>query len=196
MIDSTEKFDRFSRTVLTKARQEYESIITQAEMELGEKTEAYENTCLENAYKSIQKQQTEIKNNATAEVSKIAREARSSIASKRINIVGEVFDLVLDKISAFKQTAQYKEFLLAQISQSVTELGAGEMIIYLDKSDEAYVSDIKLLYPEAEVACTDENIIGGCKVLNQSKMQFADNTVAANLDSQKQNFFMTSGLVL
>lgn len=196
MINPAEKFEHFSRAVLNEAKKQYEVIIKQAENEVKEKTEDYENVCLEEAYKSIKKQQSQISKSVSEAVSKFARESKASIIKKRNSIVEEVFNSVLCKIKEFKDSDQYKEFLLRQIKTAVSDLGEGEIVIYLDKSDEVYIPEIKGLYKNSEVLLTEENIIGGCKVLNKTKMQISDNSIAASLNVQKQDFLMSSGLIL
>lgn len=198
MLTAEEKLQHFSQLVFSRAQDQCGEIIEQARAEAKKTLEAYENECLERAYKQIQKQMTTIQKQANESVSKLQIESKKELLIRREAMMNEVFDGVLQKIGEFHTSDAYAAFLEQAIQSACGLLGEGKKIAYVDASDAKHLPSLQKKFPELDfcVLDGDDSIIGGVRVLHQETRQIADNTIAARIEEQKQSFLNTSGLVL
>ncbi len=198
MLTTEEKLQHFSQLVFSQAQKQSNEMIDQARQDAKEKVELYENQCLERAYKEIQKQLVTIQRQANESVSKLQIQVKKDLLIQREALMKEIFDEVIAKIMHFKETDEYDAFLEQTIRQADDFFGKGPKTVFIDHSDEKRLPSLKKKFRDLDFVVLDEtdDIIGGARILQPQTNQIADNTIAARLSEQKQNFLTTSGLVL
>lgn len=198
MLTAEEKLQHFSQLVFSKAQNQCDEIIEQAREEAKKTVGAYENECLERAYKQIQKQIATIQKQANESVSKLQIETKKELLIRREAMMNEVFDGVLQKLGEFHDSDAYAAFLDQAIRSACELLGEGKKTVYVDTSDAERLPSLQKTFPSLDFCVTDgdDNIIGGARVLHQATHQIADNTIATRIEEQKHNFLSVSGLAL
>ncbi len=195
MQSSEEKLRHFSEKVFEQAKQQYERILEQAQLTADNMMKEREYKCLADAYKNIQKQIGIIKARETKGIAAAKREMQVKLLDIRERMMDEVFESVAAKIEEFRASEGYGAFLMECIRNACAEVGAGE--IFIDRSDEKYVENIKKEFPDCEVLFFEEDgAVGGCEVINHAHTRSKNNTIAAKLKQQRQKFIEDSGLFL
>lgn len=192
----SDKLQNFSQKVLGQAKRQYNDIINQANIEADEMIRDHENKCLEEAYKNIQKKVSEIRARESERVASVKRELQESLLKTREGMMNEVFGGVMDKIGAFLRSEDYRAFLFSSIKDAIGELGEGEKEIFIDRTDEKYLDDIKAEFKDCSISFLEEEALGGCVVLNKSSGILKNNTIAERLKLARREFVKNSGLIL
>lgn len=111
----------------------------------------------------------------------------------REEIIETVFADVKKKLVEFVIGEEYFPYLSRQIKHSCDLAGEGELSVYVSKKDmerfSSLFEDIKKELPSCTVFREiDEDIIGGCRVLNNTRNIIVDNTLLGKLESNRENF--------
>ncbi|WHH61221.1 V-type ATP synthase subunit E [Petroclostridium sp. X23] len=192
-----DKLDNFSSIVMKEAAEKRLQILNQVKEERDGILEQRELDCLEDAYVKIQKEIRKTDKEKNEMISRAVMESKKALLQKREEIIEEIFNNIMKRIQSFLETPDYYTFLMQNILQGRQQVGQGEIIIYINKSDVSLIDKIKQQLSEPlEIQVDQEDIIGGCKVFNKTKGTLIDDSLAAKIAQQKECFLEISGLVI
>lgn len=196
MLSTDEKLKKFSESVYKDAQNQSSALKNKAKNLADAEIDAFETECLEAAYKTIKKQMAQIVRAANERVSKAETDARRTVLLKREEAIKEIFSAVNDKLAAYKNTEEYKKYLL-DLSEKAKEYDVGEGVtICISKSDEHIAGEIKNKSGVCvQVVETDDYIGGICVFVNGTNKKI-DLSFASRMEEAKEAFLSSSRLTL
>lgn len=186
-------------------KDEIEKIASKEEQEILNEAKALE----EEAYRQMQE---EAKNDADHQLkkelatisSKASIEAASQLETrtkklveKREGYVAEIFKEAREKIIEFVSGNQYKDYLLNHVQKIAEEYQMTGCVLYVRKEDMVYETEIKKVYGlDIDVQTGNQIQLGGFMIENPETHVVVDETLDFALESQKDWFYKTSGLMI
>jgi V/A-type H+-transporting ATPase subunit E len=194
MATIDEKLEHFNKVALEEAAKKRDEILQQMKKEkealINQKREEFQvqaQEFLKAELQYIEKEKNEI-------ISKAFLEARELVSKKREEIKKSVFDEIEEKIKNFVRSDHYKEYLLNLITKSCKLTGEGELIVLLREKDINLVSEEVSKLPLKISLKAEDEVFGGCKVINKSLNTFIDNTISKKIKESMDKFFEISCL--
>lgn len=186
-------------------KDEIEKIASKEEQDILNEAKALE----EEAYRQMQE---EAKNDADHQLkkelatisSKASIEAASQLetrtkklVAKRDGYVAEIFKEAREKIIEFVSGDQYKEYLLNHVQKIGEEYQMTGCVLYVRKEDMIYEAEMKKVYGlDIDVQIATSIQLGGFMIENPETHVVVDETLDFALESQKDWFYKTSGLMI
>lgn len=186
-------------------KDEIEKIASKEEQDILNEAKALE----EEAYRQMQE---EAKNDADHQLkkelatisSKASIEAASQLETrtkklveKRDAYVAEIFKEAKEKIIEFVKGNQYKEYLLNHVQTIAKEYEMTGCVLYVRAEDMVYEDEIKKVYGlDIDVQTGSQIQLGGFIIENPETHVVVDETLDFALESQKDWFYKTSGLMI
>lgn len=186
-------------------KDEIEKIASKEEQDILNEAKALE----EEAYRQMQE---EAKNDADHQLkkelatisSKASIEAASQLETrtkklveKRDGYVAEIFKEAREKIIEFVSGNQYKEYLLNHVQKIGEEYQMTGCVLYVRKEDMIYEAEMKKVYGlDIDVQIATSIQLGGFMIENPVTHVVVDETLDFALESQKDWFYKTSGLMI
>ncbi len=186
-------------------KDEIEKIASKEEQDILNEAKALE----EEAYRQMQE---EAKNDADHQLkkelatisSKASIEAASQLetrtkklVAKRDGYVAEIFKEAREKIIEFVSGNQYKEYLLNHVQKIGEEYQMTGCVLYVRKEDMIYEAEMKKVYGlDIDVQIATSIQLGGFMIENPETHVVVDETLDFALESQKDWFYKTSGLMI
>lgn len=186
-------------------KDEIEKIASKEEQDILNEAKALE----EEAYRQMQE---EAKNDADHQLkkelatisSKASIEAASQLETrtkklveKRDGYVAEIFKEAREKIIEFVKGNQYKDYLLNHVQKIGEEYQMTGCVLYIRKEDMIYEAEMKKVYGlDIDVQVATSIQLGGFIIENPETHVVVDETLDFALESQKDWFYKTSGLMI
>lgn len=186
-------------------KDEIEKIASKEEQDILNEAKALE----EEAYRQMQE---EAKNDADHQLkkelatisSKASIEAASQLETrtkklveKRDGYVAEIFKEAREKIIEFVKGNQYKDYLLNHVQKIGEEYQMTGCVLYVRKEDMIYEAEMKKVYGlDIDVQVATSIQLGGFIIENPETHVVVDETLDFALESQKDWFYKTSGLMI
>ncbi|MBZ4645711.1 MAG: V/A-type H+/Na+-transporting ATPase subunit [Clostridiales bacterium] len=192
-----DKLDNFARIVMREAAEKRVQIIESIRENRLKVLEQKELEFLEQAYLTIQKEIRRINKEKNEMISRASMESKKMLLQKREEIIDEIFSNIHQKVIEFIRTPGYLTFLSDSIKEGCKITGDGEIVVYINRTDVHLIDRIKEnLGFNMEIQVEQTDIIGGCKIFNKTKNILVDNSLAAKIQQQREQFLEISGLVI
>ncbi|WP_198543808.1 V-type ATP synthase subunit E [Petroclostridium xylanilyticum] len=192
-----DKLDNFARIVMREAAEKRVQIIESIRENRLKVLEQKELEFLEQAYLTIQKEIRRIHKEKNEMISRASMESKKMLLQKREEIIDEIFSNIHQKVIEFIRTPGYLTFLSDSIKEGCKITGDGEIVVYINRTDVHLIDRIKEnLGFNMEIQVEQTDIIGGCKIFNKTKNILVDNSLAAKIQQQREQFLEISGLVI
>ncbi len=189
MDNTVEKFSKFSHMVMKEADEKKKEIITQAEKERQETIAYNEIQCLKRAYENIQDTVRKIDKDINEEVSKAIVESKQALFNRRDEIMNAVFQHVKEKCIAFKHQEGYKSYLEGLVKEGLSQVGQGIIHVLADQDDLGLLEEIRAqMGMPFQISESDEQLFGGCLVVNRTKGLMCDYSFASKLSEERSTF--------
>lgn len=120
------------------------------------------------------------------QLSKKQLETRRHLTLTRDAITEELFARVHDMIMTYKKNAAYVDALLKSIDEAKNTAMNEELVIYIDKSDEALLPQLTSR-SGLSVQISEDNIVGGITALIPQKRILIDLSFASRLKDARDN---------
>lgn len=196
MLNQSDKIERFTEVINKTAEKQCKKIMKQ--------TQAFK----EKEFHELEIQsENELKNRISFEISRIEAEtnkkislaqtrSKKKISAVRDEITKSVFEKAKEKLVSFTETQEYNALLEKCIKNLTEEIGENA-VIYVRKEDAEKAEKIaKSISDATEVRATAEIEIGGAFASNKEESVFAYDTLESRLESQKEKFMASSGLLI
>lgn len=188
-----EKLKHFTEVILKDAALERNRILEQIRTETEERVNLEKRKFKEAADGFFKKEVASAESEKNNIISNAIIQSRQLLMKAREEIIETVFADVKKKLVEFVIGEEYFPYLSRQIKHSCDLAGEGELSVYVSKKDmerfSSLFEDIKKELPSCTVFREiDEDIIGGCRVLNNTRNIIVDNTLLGKLESNRENF--------
>ncbi len=195
MNKNEEKFNRFSHKVMKEADAIKNEMICKAEKDSEKTISEKEIQYLKKAYAQIQESLIGIEKEHNEEVSKAILASKQTLFNRREEILNSVFSSVKEKLKAFKNSEEYKNYMRRIILQGLEQAGQGEIVVYADNEDAPLIEEINSeSLAGFEVLDSEEHLLGGCLICNKTKELMYDCSFINQLDAEKSEFLKNYGL--
>jgi V/A-type H+-transporting ATPase subunit E len=189
--------NKFIDAVLKDANEQRERLLKEIEEEKQRELEKAENDILKNIYAHIQAEIAEIKHQSGRDLSKKALEIRKELLQKRDELSEKIFAMITERLTAFIQTEDYKNYLSSCIQKSISLVGNCKVIFYTCAKDTELVKALyKDLNCNAEIEIDEEIKLGGFILICNEKGIRMNETLDERFNEQKGHFNEISGLVI
>lgn len=197
MANSEEKLSKFVQAITAYAEEQRANILREAEQYKIERMQQAEDEVLLEAYKLIQQETGDLRNERVRQLSRRDLEARQKVLARRLQIIDEVFAKAESKLMEYTKSAEYPEFLKNSLRQMIQLLPENGTVYAFAKQDEGLMTQLlPLCPPNSRFEVADNIKIGGIRAVNEKVGQIIDNTLDAKLASQREWFTVESGLTL
>ena len=122
MITVDEKIDVFTKIVLDRLEESYSVKISELDEETFEAVKEYEEKLKEKSRKFIEVHEENAQGDARKKISKVLSGVRTQMLRLKHDIVLELCDALKARVSEFRKTPDYLDFLKQRIQKSVEEL--------------------------------------------------------------------------
>ena len=184
------KLEHFTSEIMSGVAEEKAKIELEQKRRLEADYEKKELEYLESAYSIIQNGLKDIDREKNAIISKTLMKNKVALLNGRKKIINRVFQKAIERLEARTKTEEYKEELVKKIDSLMEYMGEGKYVIYINYKDKNLYEFLQAKYPEHNVFIERKNIemIGGCKLLNESKNVFVDASYAKRLEEEREDF--------
>ena len=195
MAKIEEKLRNFSYMIMREADARKKKIILQANKDSEATIAEKELQLLKKAYERIHESMDIIERDCNEEVSKAILESKKKLFHRREEIIRQVFSNVEEKLIAFKNTDEYKNYMIERILRSLEEIGPGEILIYADSEDLPLIDEIRTKTGNRfQLSESEERLIGGFIISNKTKGLLYNYSFTNGLNQEKASFLENYGL--
>ncbi len=179
------------------AKKEEEQILSEAK-ELEQ--EAYESMKAEakaDANAQLNKELAEISSQASVEAAANLETRTKQLVEKRDGFVADIFNEAKEKLVSFASGNEYHDYLVNRVSAVSKEYQMENCVLKVREADQALKDELVKVYQlPVEVEVSQDILIGGFILENKTTHVVVDESLDFALESQKDWFYKTSGLMI
>lgn len=185
----------FLEAINKYAEQQKNQIQSEIEELKREELKKAENEVLNDAYKLIQRELTNMRKSIKSDISKKEMDAKRQLLKQRELIFKDVFKRAEAKLIDYTKGNRYPKLLIEYAKNINSVMKSGKSILYVKPSDIRYKDIIKAAFAQdCDVEVDDHIDIGGIRAVNEEMGLVADETLDAKLYHQRDWFEQNSGL--
>ncbi len=179
------------------AKKEEEQILSEAK-ELEQ--EAYESMKAEakaDSSAQLNKELAEISSQASVEAAANLETRTKQLVEKRDGFVADIFNEAKEKLVSFASGNEYHDYLVNRVSAVSKEYQMENCVLKVREADQALKDELVKAYQlPVEVEVSQDILIGGFILENKTTHVVVDESLDFALESQKDWFYKTSGLMI
>jgi vacuolar-type H+-ATPase subunit E/Vma4 len=132
---------------------------------------------------------------AEAEIAIANVNAKKRVLKTRNEILESVMKDLRGKLIGFSKTDAYEDYLAGNLKECLKYAGHSDIKIYVTPRDhEKYLGVLKKAAPGAHIAEDGDAMIGGCKIANNKRGIFVDNSFQKKIELCLDELFIISEL--
>lgn len=120
-------------------------------------------------------------------------EYRRLLSDKTEEIKQQLFHDVEERLTQFRSTPEYLEYLSQRIQEARDFAGEDAFVVYLDPADQNRIPELAARFDFAPVV-SREAFMGGMRAVIRSKNILIDNSFATLLREAKEEFVFAGGM--
>lgn len=151
---------------------------------------------LEEIFIYMQNRVRHLKSEFNYKLTKKSLELKKEILSFRNELIEKVMQQSENEILHFVNSDEYKDYLLHKVKQVFDEFNFSNVKISVRHEDLKFKEDILNFKNVSEVLVDDHNKLGGFIAVDTQSNIMVDKTISTILNSQRQHFLKTSGLII
>lgn len=186
-MDYEQKFQEFSGLVLREASEQKQRLLKEVKSKIDQAQENIRQDMIDQAEQELKAETEKAVRKKNEELSKAAMQARKTLIQTREQLIGKMYDSVLDKLNDFTKSDDYFSFLVNNIKEAKQELNDENVVVYIGSGDKALIEKLEQT-TKVKVEIEDSINIGGCKVISPAKRMLVDATLQKRLDEQFASF--------
>lgn len=190
------KINNFIKSITDTAAEKREAVGAETEKILRAERAELERQAKRDAENYVRAKSASVKLEAGKRISEKADECRKAVFSKRSEIADATLSEAAEKLKAFTESPEYKDFLIKSAGEVLKEIGSGNVTLMLRPRDMAFKDEICNTYPNASVSQDESIRIGGVKGINSTMTLLINDTLDSRLENQKRWFEENSGLYI
>ena len=190
-----ENASTFLEAINKYAEQQKNHIQSEVEKFKQEEIKKAENEVLNDAYKLIQREITDMKKEIKSDISKHEMNSRRELLKQRESIFKSVFKKAEQRLLEYTKGSEYPKLLVGYAKNINSVLNHDDNILYVKQDDMQYEGIIKSAFGrDCKVEVDDHIDIGGIRAINKTVGLVADETLDAKLYHERAWFAQNSGL--
>lgn len=179
---------------MKKAGQDRDKIFQEVEQHRKEELSKIENRVLQESYREIQSEVTQLKLEGVRNSSQQVAQFRKKLLDRRTQYAQQLFDQVRERLAAFSAGPDYPAWLLKKARKMAERYGDQGGVLKLRPADEKYIADLQREVGQHYQYQTEPSIqLGGLLLDNPEKRYLVDETLDQALEEQKEWFYKHSG---
>lgn len=197
MANSDEKISKFVQAITEYAEEQRQKIHQEVEDFKAERLKQAEKEVLVDAYRLIQKEQTELRSNMSREMSLREMAARQKLLARRKEMTDAIFSDARQKLVDYAKTADYREKLCSSLAEMAAILPAEGTVYSVGPADADKIAVLEAICPKGSSIRTADDIqLGGLRGENAAAGIITDDTLDTRLELQREWFTKHSGLTV
>ena len=197
MTNSDEKISKFVQAITSYAEEQRQKIHQEVEDFKAERLKQAEKEVLVDAYRLIQKEQTELRSSMSREMSLREMAARQQLLARRRARAEAIFADARQKLEDYTRTTDYAEDLRRSLQEMAALLPAEGTVYSLSPADADKMPALEAVCPAGSRIRTAEDIrLGGLRGENAAAGIITDDTLDTRLELQREWFTRHSGLTV
>ena len=197
MTNSDEKISKFVQAITAYAEEQRQKIHQEVEDFKAERLKQAEKEVLVDAYRLIQKEQTELRSSMSREMSLREMAARQKLLARRREMTEAIFADARQKLEDYTRTTEYAEDLRRSLQEMSALLPAEGTVYSLSPADADKMPALEAVCPAGSRIRTAEDIrLGGLRGENAAAGIITDDTLDTRLELQREWFTRHSGLTV
>ncbi|OQB13890.1 MAG: V-type ATP synthase subunit E [Firmicutes bacterium ADurb.Bin193] len=188
MDASDTKLLNFENMVIKDAREKRDAVLKEIAQTKSEMLARIKDEIDKSAQARLRRATAKIVKEKNERIIQKQLSCKQEILNERQRLIDALFDNVKKRLSDFTASDSYGDYLIKTVSASKKKLeGAGAVVIL--KRDEKHAALFTSL--GFEVSYTDDDIIGGCLLVDKVNGMRVDETFATKLEAAKDRFLET-----
>lgn len=182
-----EKMEHFRRLSLESANNKSAESLSSYKQSLDEELEIHKESAAQLAEESKRALLNQVRATSKKDLASAQMMIRKDLTKTQAEIKSKVFDLVREKISAYRKTPEYVDYLTNQINELIHEYGNYAITIYIDSEDSALLNALKDS-TGANIEIYDKEFLGGTRTIVPEKNILIDNSFKSRLADEQEQF--------
>jgi vacuolar-type H+-ATPase subunit E/Vma4 len=140
-----EKMEHFRRLSLESANSKSADSINSYKQTMDDELEFHKESATRLAEESKKARLNQVRATSKKDLASAQMMIKKDLTNKQSEIKTKVFELVREKISAYRKTPDYTNYLINQIKGLLAEYGNFNITIYIDPEDSALLENLNFL---------------------------------------------------
>lgn len=180
-----EKLEHISQAAIEDATQQSEALIEEYQQDIDKIIKIHEEEINQRNIAEYEYQYAKIEREKNKAISQAMLESKMAVSKKNGELSDKLFELVKNKLSAYKETPEYEAYLLKLIKSAVDFSNGNEIMIYIDPSDASLKEDLEKKSGKTITISTEE-FFGGIRAIITEKNILIDESFATKISEQKE----------
>lgn len=179
------------------AQLEEEAILAEAKELEAKAYQQIEEEAKKDASSQLEKELADISSDASMEASSNSENRTKKLVAKRDEYVNTIFETAREKLVQFVASKDYKTYLIDHVKEIGKQYPMNNSVLFVRKEDLSLNKDLVKAYGnDIDVEVSDNITIGGFIIENKETNVVVDESLDFALESQKDWFYKTSGLMI
>ena len=189
-MNTEEKLQHFYDLSIRSAKEDAQKVIDAQQNTFDHMFEEHVETKNRQAAAELKAESDKLKRDFNKDISAEQLQIKRQLSEVQDTLKDQLFLEVIEKLKAFKETPQYKDMLLRQVTEAVDFADGDEMIIYIDPSDEKYLNFFIEQFKDAHISfnVSKEAFDGGIRAVIRSKNILIDDSFLNLVSDAKEKF--------
>ena len=194
-MNTEEKLQHFYDLSIESAKEDAQKLIDTQQNTLDHLFDEHVETKNRQAQAELKAESDKLKRDFNKEISAEQLQIKRQLSEVSDNLKDKLFLEVSDKLKGFKETPEYKDMLLRQVTTAVDFAGSDPMNIYIDPSDEKFLDLLKNQFTDEHIAfyLSKEAFLGGMRAVIRSKNILIDDSFLSLTSEAKEKFTFDGG---
>jgi len=194
-LNTEEKLQHFYDLSIEGALEDAKQLIETRQNTLDHLFDEHVEATHRQAKAELKAESDKLKRNFNKEISAEQLQIRRQLSAVSDKLKDKLFLEVVDKLTVFKETPEYKEMLLRQVGAAVDFAGSDPMNIYIDATDEQFLELLKNKFTAEHIAfyLSKEPFGGGMRAVIRSKNILIDDSFLSLTSEAKEKFTFDGG---
>lgn len=182
-----EKMEHFRMLSLKSANNQSAESISNYKQALDEELEEHKETAVRLSEESKQAHITQVSAALKKDLTSAQMLIKKDLTQTQAEIKVKVFDIVRDKIMAYRKTPEYVVYLTNQIRSLMQEYSDFDITIYIDPDDSALLDDL-IKATGGNIEIYDKEFLGGTRTIVPEKNILVDNSFKTRFADEQEQF--------
>lgn len=189
-----ERMRLIGEAILTQAMQEARGLIDKANAIHKAEIEKFENEIINGMFDKVQEHTARVRLESMKTTAKRELGEHRALLGYRAEKTEAVFNAVLERLSLYAQTREYKADMLGRARSLSGEYDHAQSDVLVREADMGLGNEIREMLGAAEVKADDSIRVGGFRLRNRAAHLLIDETLDERLEEQKLWFLQNCGM--
>ena len=194
-MNTEEKLQHFYDLSIESAQEDAQKLIDTQQSALEQLFDEHVETKHRQADAELKAESDKLKRDFNKDISIEQIKIKRQFSEVQNDLKDKLFAEVMAKLKSFKATDKYQDMLLRQVTAAVDFTDGDEMIIYIDPSDEQYLSFLMDTFKDNHITfnLSKESFGGGIRAVIRSKNILIDDSFLTLVRDAKEEFTFDGG---